>query len=177
MGNLPAKQLPSKAPGWLCFAIFCALVIFLSEGAVVCVAQEAQLLDSASFHWPGTPAALGNDNKARMDDIAGVAQRYSDARIVIIGYADGEHKAVLGKMVTPEYLAALRAVNLKAYLLNQKGLSPETVVVLRGVGKHMTADIYLVPRGVPFAPANTHLVDETKIRPLDTASLSEQGYR
>jgi outer membrane protein OmpA-like peptidoglycan-associated protein len=98
-------------------------------------------------------ARVDNAAKAILDDVALRLQRDADAKAVIIGNADpGERN---GKR-----LAAQRARNTRAYLVDEKGIDPSRIELRTGSGGAMTAEIHLVPAGATFEGAGTEVVTE-----------------
>jgi hypothetical protein len=70
-------------------------------------------------------------------------------------------------------LAAQRAVNAKAYLVQQQGIDPSRIEVRKGTGKDHVADIYWVPQGADVANwptlQGTTPVDESTVKPSENA--------
>jgi outer membrane protein OmpA-like peptidoglycan-associated protein len=121
------------------------------------------------------PWRVDNTAKAILDDVASRLKSDPNAKIVIIGYADGE-KAPMegsGKNRHPMNLAAQRAVNAKAYLVQQQGIDPSRVEVRQGTGQQKVADIIWVPQGADENACadlqNTTPVDESVVKPSENA--------
>ncbi len=70
-------------------------------------------------------------------------------------------------------LAAQRAVNAKAYLVQQQGIDPSRVEVRQGTGQQKVADIIWVPQGADENACadlqNTTPVDENVVKPSENA--------
>ena len=70
-------------------------------------------------------------------------------------------------------LAEQRAVNAKAYLVQQQGIDPSRIEVRKGTGKGHVADIFWVPQGADTATASvlqgTTPVDESVVTPSENA--------
>jgi hypothetical protein len=70
-------------------------------------------------------------------------------------------------------LAAQRAVNAKAYLVQQQGVDPGRIEVRKGTGKDHVADIFWVPQGADINTApllqSTTPVDESVVTPSQNA--------
>ncbi len=121
------------------------------------------------------PWRVDNEAKALLDDDATALKNDPNARLVIVGYADGEPQPMIGtgKNKHPMDLAAQRAVNAKAYLVQQQGIDPSRVEVRKGTGKDHVADIFWVPQGANTAnsPAlqGTTAVDESVVTPSENA--------
>ena len=118
---------------------------------------------------------MDNTAKAILDDVASRLKADPNAKIVIIGYADGEKAPMegTGKKRHPMNLAAQRAVNAKAYLVQQQGIDPSRVEVRQGTGQQKVADIVWVPQGADENACtdlqNTTPVDESVVKPSENA--------
>jgi outer membrane protein OmpA-like peptidoglycan-associated protein len=130
-----------------------------------------QVTNIASIQFPDKkrPWRVDNTAKAILDDVAGRLKADPNAKIAIVGYADGEKAPMVGKNRHSMDLAAHRAVNAKAYLVQQQGIDPGRIDVRKGTGKSQTADIDLIPQGADVGSAailqgTTH-VDESVVKP------------
>ncbi len=105
--------------------------------------------NSIQFPDLKSPWRVDNTAKAILDDVASRLKADPNAKIVIVGYADGEKAPMIGtgKNRHPMNLAAQRAVNAKAYLVQQQGIDPSRVEVRQGTGQQKVADIIWVPQG------------------------------
>jgi hypothetical protein len=121
------------------------------------------------------PWRVDNTAKAILDDVASRLKADPNAKIVIIGYADGEKAPMegTGKKRHAMNLAAQRAVNAKAYLVQQQGIDPSRVEVRQGTGQQKVADIVWVPQGADENACadlqNTTPVDESVVKPSQNA--------
>ncbi len=131
-------------------------------------------INSILFPDKKRPWRVDNAAKAILDDVASRMKQDPSAKIAIVGYADGEKAPMegTGKKRHPMDLAAQRAVNAKAYLVQEDGIDPSQVDVRTGTGQSMVADIVWVPQGAnendPItcaALANTTPVDESVVKP------------
>ena len=132
-------------------------------------------LNSINFPDKKRPWRVDNTAKAILDDVATRLKSDPNAKIVIVGYADGE-KAPMGKKHKKMDLAAQRAVNAKAYLVQQQGIDPSRVDVRTGTGQSGVANIVWVPQGADMNNAQTCAdlqgttpVDESTVTPSDNA--------
>jgi hypothetical protein len=100
---------------------------------------------------------VNNEAKGCLDDVALNMQRQSDAQLYII--ANSEHGE-------SSKLAAQRALNIRQYLTDEKGVAVSRIQVRTGTSG-LTATETLVPAGVPF--------DETGSSPIDEASIKRHG--
>ena len=106
------------------------------------------------------PARVDNEAKACLDDVALNAQRTADAKVVVVGEAAPEAK-------NADKLAAQRAVNTKAYLVDEKGIDASRISVRTGPTGTDQVEDYLVPAGADFdadVPGTTP-VDESVVKP------------
>ncbi len=105
-------------------------------------------INSIQFPDLKRPWRVDNTAKAILDDIASRLKADPNAKIVIVGYADGEKAPMVGtgKNRHPMNLAGQRAVNAKAYLVQQQGIDPSRVDVRQGTGQQKVADIVWVRR-------------------------------
>ena len=98
-----------------------------------------QVTNITSIQFPDQkrPWRVDNTAKAILDDVASRLKSDPNAKIVIVGYADGEKAPMEGKGKKRHTmdLAAQRAVNAKAYLVQQQGIDPSRVEVRKGTGK------------------------------------------
>ncbi len=132
-------------------------------------------VNSIQFPDLKRPWRVDNTAKAILDDVASRLKADPNAKIVIVGYADGEKAPMegTGKKRHPMNLAAQRAVNAKAYLVQQQGIDPSRVEVRQGVGQQKVADIVWVPQGADENACadlqNTTPVDESVVKPSQNA--------
>ncbi|MGH9616058.1 MAG: hypothetical protein ACRD28_04885, partial [Acidobacteriaceae bacterium] len=131
-------------------------------------APKTETLCSISFGRDRRrPVRVDNEAKACLDDVALNLQRNADARAVLVGSsAPNERDA--------ERRAAERAVNTKAYLVNEKGIDPSRIDVRTGTAGNDTVQNYLVPSGATFDNdvQGTTPVDTSKIK----ASRNAYGH-
>jgi len=122
------------------------------------------------------PARADNEAKAVLDGIALELQRQPDAKLVVVGEADAKEQAATAKEQTFALkhkhakvvdLAALRAVNVKDYLVTEKGIDASRISVATGTEDAQKVENYLVPAGANFAAdvPGTTPVDETMVKP------------
>ena len=132
-------------------------------------------VNSIQFPDLKRPWRVDNTAKAILDDVASRLKADPNAKIVIVGYADGEKAPMegTGKNRHPMNLAAQRAVNAKAYLVQQQGIDPSRVEVRQGTGQQKVADIIWVPQGADENACadlqNTTPVDESVVKPSQNA--------
>jgi outer membrane protein OmpA-like peptidoglycan-associated protein len=141
----------------------------------VTVPPQVTNISSIQFPDKKRPWRVDNTAKAILDDVASRMKADPNAKIAIVGYADGETapKEGRGKKATTMDLAAQRAVNAKAYLVQQQGIDPSRIDVRKGTGKSQTADIDWIPQGADAAAApilqGTTPVDESMVKPSTNA--------
>jgi outer membrane protein OmpA-like peptidoglycan-associated protein len=123
------------------------------------------------------PARANNEAKAALDGIALDLQRQPDAKLVVVGEADAKEQAKTAKEAKAAKknkhlkvtdLAAERAVNVKDYLVTEKGIDASRISVATDTKDAQAVQIYLVPAGASFAAdvPGTSLVDEAVVKPI-----------
>ncbi len=128
-------------------------------------------INSIQFPDLRRPWRVDNTAKAILDDVASRLKADPNAKIVIVGYADGEKAPMegTGKKRHAMNLAGQRAVNAKAYLVQEQGIDPSRVEVRQGTGQQKVADIVWVPQGADENACadlqNTTPVDESVVKP------------
>jgi outer membrane protein OmpA-like peptidoglycan-associated protein len=128
-------------------------------------------INSIDFPDLKRPWRVDNKAKAILDDVASRLKADPSTKIVIIGYADGEKPPMegTGKKRHPMDLAAQRAVNAKAYLVQEQQIDASRIEVRTGTGKQKIADIISVPQGADESKCadlqNTTPVDESVVKP------------
>ena len=129
---------------------------------------HTQALASVSFERDKRrPGRVDNEAKAALDGIALTLQQQPDAKLVVVGEATAEEKAPKKHHKKLEDLAAQRAVNVKDYLVSEKGIDASRISVATGTADSATVENYLVPSGANFAAdvPGTTPVDETVVKP------------
>ncbi len=125
----------------------------------------ASKLNEIVFPNEKKPWRVDNTAKAILDDVALRLQREPDAKAVIVGYQDpSEEKNI--KKLRLKNLPALRAVDTKYYLTNDKGIDPSRIETRTGTAGGNRAEIYIVPAGATFNVADTTPVDENVVKPI-----------
>jgi outer membrane protein OmpA-like peptidoglycan-associated protein len=137
---------------------------------------HAQALSSISFAGDKErPTRVDNEAKALLDGIALDLQKQPDAKLVAVGNSDAKEKektakeqkaALKHKHLKVEDLAAERAVNVKDYLVTEKGIDASRISVATGTADEQSVATYLVPAGANFAAdvQGTTPVDETAVK-------------
>jgi len=119
-------------------------------------APSARSMCSISFDRDKRrPVRVDNEAKACLDDIALELNRESDAVLVVVGKHDPGEK--------PE-AAAERTLNVKQYLIDEKGIDPNRIEVRTGENTGRTVNNVLVPAGARWDPAGTASFDPTTVK-------------
>jgi len=120
------------------------------------------------------PNRVNNEGKAALDGIALSLQQAPDAKLVIVGEANAKEQAKTAKeqqfALKHKHAkvwdsAAERAVNVKDYLVKEKGIDASRISVATDTKDAQAVETYLVPSGATFANdvTGTTPVDETSI--------------
>lgn len=181
-GNTATEDTAGVSPGTVTITVSATDARNLTGTGTCSFSVEApppapQVTNISSIQFPDKkrPWRVDNTAKAILDDVASRLKADPNAKIAIVGYADGEKAPMegTGKKRHPMDLAAQRAVNAKAYLVQQQGIDPGRIDVRKGTGKSETADIDWIPQGadVNTAPIlqGTTQVDESVVKPSTNA--------
>jgi hypothetical protein len=118
-------------------------------------APEARKLCSVSFERDKKrPVRVDNEAKGCLDDIALELNRDADAVLVVVGKHDPGEK--------PD-AAAERTLNIKQYLIDEKGIDPSRVEVRTGETSDRTVDNILVPLGATWDTGGTTSFDPSRV--------------
>ncbi len=130
------------------------------------------------------PARVDNEAKACLDDVTLNLQRTPDATLTVVGNAAAAQAAAptrkgrrhAAPTMTPDQLAAQRAVNTKSYLVTEKGIDASRISVRTGTKGTNEADNYLVPAGANFDNdvQGTTAVDESSIKAQPRKALGQR---
>lgn len=129
-------------------------------------APKVETLCSISFDRDKRrPTRVDNEAKACLDDVALNLQRSADAKAVLVGNSTSTERNASRN-------AAERAVNTKAYLVNEKGIDPSRIDVRTGTAGTDSVQNYLVPSGANFDN------DVQGTTPVDTSTIkaSKNAY-
>jgi hypothetical protein len=119
------------------------------------VVTQTQQLCSLSFDRDRRrPVRVDNESKACLDDIALTMDQDTGAKLETVGNASPDENPVA---------AAQRALNVRQYLTQEKGIDPGRIEVRVGDTSGRTVNNTLVPPGAIFNDANTELFDEKAI--------------
>lgn len=137
-------------------------------------APTTQSLCSVSFDRDKRrPTRVDNEAKACLDDIALTAQRQADAKLAITG--SSEPVKMMGKATPAKEdraqkeaakLASERAVNTKAYLVDEKGIDASRIAVYTGTAGTNTATTTLIPAGATLDMTGITPVDESVVKAI-----------
>jgi len=109
---------------------------------------------------------VDNEAKGCLDDVALNLQKQPDAKVVVIGEENAKELGPTPKGKKPNYLhAQQRAVNTKAYLVEDKQIDPSRITVVTDTGDDQKARSILIPAGAAYDSAGTTPVDESKVKP------------
>lgn len=133
------------------------------------------------------PTRVDNEAKACLDEVALALQKQSDAKAVVVGESNSDEKgkqekeekfAAHHKRAKVEDYAAQRAVNTKAYLVDEKGIDASRISVATNPQDGQTVEDYLVPSGANFDQdvSGTTPVDENTVKPEARKPLPERHH-
>lgn len=125
------------------------------EAAPAPVVTESQSLCSLSFERDRRrPARVDNEAKGCLDDIALTLNQRADAQLYIIANTgQGESRSI----------AAERALNIRQYLVQEKSVSSDRILLRDGGLAGRLAHMQLVPAGAIFNDSDTQPIDENQV--------------
>ena len=151
---------------------------------------HTQALASISFAGDAKrPERVDNEAKAVLDEIALDLQKQPEAKLVVVGQANAKEQAKTAKQqkfalkhkhAKVEDAAAQRAVDVKDYLVTEKGIDASRISVATGTTDDQKVDNYLVPAGANFAAdvTGTTPVDENAVKPQPRKPLpAKHGHK
>ncbi len=98
---------------------------------------------------------MDNEAKGCLDDIAVALGRDASSLLVVVGKHGPDEK--------PD-AAAERTLNIKQYLVQEKGIDASRIEVRTGETKDRTADTVLVPPGASWDTQGTQSFDPARIQ-------------
>jgi hypothetical protein len=142
---------------------------------------HAQALCTLSFDTDKTrPTRVNNEAKACLDEVALDLQKAPDAKAVLVGESDAKEKArtdkeakyaARHKHAKVKDAAAQRAVNAKAYLVEEKGIDASRITLATGTEDGQKIENYLVPSGANFSS------DVQGTTPVDESTLKSEARK
>jgi outer membrane protein OmpA-like peptidoglycan-associated protein len=101
------------------------------------------------------PVRVDNEAKGCLDEIALTLNRESSSKLVIVGHHDSGEQ--------PE-AAAERTLNVKQYLMDEKGVDPSRMELRTGDGDSRSVNNTLLPAGASFDSGSTATFDSSSIQ-------------
>ena len=113
------------------------------------------------------PSRVDNAAKGMLDRYADALAADPDATAVVVGYDNAaERVPKKHRKALPPQVAALRAVNTKAYLVEDKGIDAGRIEVRTGTEDAQKVILWIVPAGATFDMSNTVSVNESLVKPV-----------
>jgi hypothetical protein len=167
VGSGPTAKLSTSGVGAATITVTCNIVDDLGKTASATtnvsvqnppppVVVQQQALCSMSFERDrARPVRVDNEAKGCLDDVALTMNQRTDAQLFIIGNASPDDRAEA---------AAERALNIRQYLTQEKGIDPARIYVRIGNTPGRTARTVLVPAGAMFTDSGTQSFDEGLVK-------------
>jgi hypothetical protein len=127
------------------------------------------------------PTRVDNEGKACLDDLALALQRSSDATLDLIGNETSaemnppRHGKKAASASTKD--AAERAVNVKDYLVKEKGIDASRVKVMTGSAGDKTVTTTLVPTGADTSSISGTPVDESMVKAQPRTPVAARKHK
>ena len=141
-----ASTITCKVADDLGQAATATTTVSITLPAVVAPTAVSELCTVSFERDHSRPVRVDNEGKACLDGIALTIQRTSDAKLALIGNASTTEKG-------GTKLAAERAINTRAYLVNEKGIDAARVTIYTGNQNTKTVTNILVPTGATLDAA------------------------
>ena len=110
------------------------------------------------------PTRVDNAAKGMLDRYADALAAAPDATGVVVGYDSADERMAKKHRKALPDLAGHRTVNIKAYLVDEKGIDPKRIEVRTGTVDAQKAILWIVPAGAAFDSNNTASVDESQVK-------------
>jgi hypothetical protein len=136
-------------------AIATTLVSVFKQPAPV-IPQTTSLCGMSFERDRARPVRVDNEAKGCLDDIALTLNQQMNAQLFIVGNAGPNE---------PITAAAERTLNIRQYLMREKGIDPARIYVRVGNTPSRSVRTSLVPPGATFDAAGTTIFDEAAIKP------------
>jgi len=110
------------------------------------------------------PTRVDNAAKGMLDRYADALAADPNATAIVVGYDDaGERVPAKHRKARLPQDAALRAVNTKAYLVEEKGIDPRRIEVRKGTEDARKVILWIVPAGATLDVDSTVSIDESPV--------------
>ena len=110
------------------------------------------------------PSRIDNAAKAMLDRYADALAADPDATAVVVGYDNAAERASnRHRKALPPQVAAQRAVNARAYLVEDKGIDAGRIETRTGIEDAQKAILWIVPAGAAFDMSNTVSINESLV--------------
>jgi hypothetical protein len=120
------------------------------------------------------PSRIDNAAKAMLDRYADALAADPDATAVVVGYDNAAERASnRHRKALPPQVAALRAMNTKAYLIDEKGIDPRRIELRTATENAQQVILWIVPAG---ATADLNSISGA-VRQYEAAGISLTGER
>jgi len=110
------------------------------------------------------PSRIDNAAKAMLDRYADALAADPDAMAVVVGYHNAaERVSKRHRKALPPQVAVRRAVNTRAYLVEDKGIDAGRIEVRTGIEDAQKVILWIVPTGATFDMSNTVSINESLV--------------
>jgi len=124
------------------------------------------------------PIRVDNAAKAILDRLADALAADPNSRAVVVGYDNpAERVSERRRGALPAHVAALRAMNTKAYLVEEKGIDPRRIELRTAAEDAKQVILWIVPAGATLETGSTVEVDESKVKSAARNIVHRAGCR
>lgn len=146
-----------------------------AQGTIQAPPPAPQAVLATTLQFKPNSSRVDNAAKAALDDVALRLQQDATARAVIVGSATSTevNRRHLSDAATTR-LAEERAVNAKAYLVQEKGIAADRVEVRQTTDNPHQAEVWVVPQGASYT-GNGQTFDESVVKPAPTRRVRHRA--
>jgi len=110
------------------------------------------------------PTRVDNAAKAMLDRYADALAADPNSTAVVVGYDNAAERVSKGhRKALPAHVAALRAMNTRAYLIEEKGIDPRRIELRTAAEDATQVILWIVPAGATLDRTNEVRIDQSRV--------------
>jgi hypothetical protein len=120
------------------------------------------------------PTRVDNAAKAMLDRYADALAADPNSTAVVVGYDNAaERISKRHRGTLPAHVAALRAMNTRAYLIEEKGIDPRRIELRTAAEDATQVILWIVPAGATLDRTNEVRIDQSRVATKETDQRNE----
>jgi len=121
------------------------------------------------------PTRVDNAAKAILDRYADALAADPNSTAVVVGYDNAAERASKRhRGALPAHVAALRAMNTRAYLVEEKGIDPRRIELRTAAEDATQVILWIVPAGATLERTNEVRIDQSRVKPMRATEEMDQ---